>query len=1577
MAAGESKGGSVTAEQPSPETAAALEKLREKLLDISLRNRLIHSPVGKDRGRQLAVVDELSDEIFEILHLQGKQMRFAPSQDEAPAASSDEDEEDVYLPNGQGESTPPAAHHVDRILQTRLTPDRLQKRLLNLYRSAREVEEEQGVSVLFLALGFLRWYESDSSELARHAPLILLPVDIERSNAKGRFRLTRRDQDLEPNLSLGAKLTNDFGLKLPDLPENDEWLPSDYFERVASAVSPQKRWRVLPNTMELSFYSFAKFLMWRDLDPENLNPDSAGSGMEQLLGGTGFEPGASLFAADENLDRRFPDIKELGHILDADTSQTQVLAAARKGRNLVVQGPPGTGKSQTIANMIAGAVLDGKRVLFVAEKRAALDVVHDRLVRCGLGPLCLELHSHKANRRLVYEDLKRTLDLGRPAEVGKHEYARLRQVRDALNQLSALLHRVDETTGETPYRVLGRLAALAEQACPPPDLRIAGSAGWSRDEFEERAAAVRTLAERTGEHGSERGHRWRGVRRRLGPMDRKRLTDALRVGIGRLDALQEEFQTVHGTGATHLEAIESTLELLGSLSEQPSGTRELLLENPALFSRLDRSITLCQTVHSFQSLRDGLRSEVTENALSQEWDEVRSRIAQSGKGWFRWFDAGYRDAAGQLRSAQRSADRKLDHRERLALLDRLLECRRSAEAIRQDDAPAGREIFGHSWSDEETKVETLLPALRWAAAQAERLGSAAAAREQLAAIPPKSALRSLAGRLQKALSAWPAAWDEIAALVELDLKETFGVENAEAIPLVTLRERLSSWAADPQGAEDWHRLSAAARGVSELGLDEFREHLAEGRLSVEHAGQTLEWVRAEAVWNRLRAGEPQLDSIDGEDRTRKVEEFKALDRKLLDLTAGQVALKHFQALPLGAAGQIGLVRRELAKKKRHLKLRQLLDDAGEAVAAIKPVFLMSPLSIAQYLKPGRLTFDLLLIDEASQVRPADAMGAVMRCRQLVVVGDQKQLPPTSFFDREVAVEEDDEDPYAVQAGDMESILSLCEARGMPGGMLRWHYRSQHPSLIAVSNHEFYEDRLVFPPSPRSSGDRTGLSFVPVNGVYERGRSRRNPEEAEAVAEAVLVHAREHPGETLGVVALSVAQRDAIRNRMEFRRAEFSELEAFCREGEDEAFFVKNLENVQGDERDVIFISIGYGKDEDGYFSQNFGPVSSEGGERRLNVLFTRARKSCRVFASIRHDDIRLDTARRAGPRVLKRYLQYAETGEMDIPIPTGGEPDSPFEEAVASALQSHGYRVAAQVGSAGFRIDLAVYDPDDAGRFLLAVECDGARYHSSNWARERDRLRQSVLEQKGWTFHRIWSTDWFYGRDRELEKLLEAIERTRTGGASAGSGAAPPPQTPVVRSEGAPGRSLDLRPYRESDFVIPESGGCELWEAEPACLERHVAQIVEVEGPVHEDEVVRRLCSLWGYRRTGSRIRSSVEAAIRRAVEMRRIHWNGGEADRFLHRRVEDQEVPVRDRRAVGSAGLRKVERLPPAEVRTAILLAVERSVGISAPECADEVARIFDLRPGRDMRALVEQMAAQLVAAGRLERRANELRCC
>ncbi len=1616
--------------QPDPSLRRVIELLRRQLLDISKRNRLTNTPVGKRYARQLEIVDERSDEVFRILYGEGKKMTFeadpdaAESEGDAANVDDSEGQATIFVPDAAAPGTgPPLAHHVDRKLRTALAAEPLQKRLLTLYRGARSLEEEQGVSVLFLALGFLRWY--DTSDVERFAPLVLLPVDLERDNARGRFRLALRDQDLAANLSLGAMLENDFALKLPDLPDDADWQPSPYFQRVRAAVSSQPRWQVDGDVMVLGFYSFAKFLMWRDLAPENDWGGVAGPERNPLVSNLllrGFEGLADVPGQSANLDERFPDPGDLGHILDADASQTRVIAAAREGESMVVQGPPGTGKSQTIANIIAVAARDGKRVLFVAEKRAALDVVHARLEKCGLGPLCLELHSHKAVRRHVYGELKGMLEPGSPLRADDQqlndqgfEVEQVVEVRDELNRLTALLHEVDEASGETPYAVMGRLALLDGRGVVQPDFVIDGADSWSAAEFKHRMVAAANLADVVAEHGTEREHPWRGAKRKLAVFERRALTKPL-------EAAQEKFRAARSllasaacqTGLpspTTFEGRHEAIRRLKAAADAPEFAGRLLGAG-AVLDRMVEVRSLFDEVRKLQEARATLLKDCIESALDVDWAETRLDLGAHGESLLRWFSGTWRQASARVKAALRPGwwGGRL---EQIELLDRLVRYRKLRLGVEREDA-LGRAVLGQAWRGENTDLSGVLPAMVWIAAEAKVAGSVLAVKQWFEGVPKGLDCAGVAESLRRTFADWVGAFDAVVDAVDLDCAVAFGgpvagggetfaalsghagasirsgagelqrssADLLESVEFQQMDSRMAGWIDNLDAYDGWWWLEIAALAATEHGLDPIRQRVADGSLPPESVRDVLSFVRAEALWKRFRREHPGLESVRGLKRTAAVKRFKLLDAQLLEMASRHLRRGHFRALPTGAAGQMGIVRGECNKKARHMPLRRLLDRAGEAVATIKPVLLMSPLSVAQFLRPGGLTFDLLLIDEASQVKPADALGAVLRSRQVIVVGDQKQLPPTAFFDRQISGDDlddegddgpDDDVLPGLAVADMESILSLCEARAMTPLMLEWHYRSMHPSLIEVSNNEFYDDRLVCPPSPSRASEDFGLSlFLVEDGVYDRGGRRNNQREAEVVVGEVLRHAREQPELSLGVVALSVAQRDTIQDQVEYMRSRIPELDAFCSEGRDEPFFVKNLENVQGDERDVIFISVGYGRDSEGKLVQSFGPVSGPGGERRLNVLFTRAKRQCRVFSSIRHEDVRPAAARHRGPGVLRRFLEYAQTGEMAMPPDDEGKADSAFERAVTFALEERGYEVVAQVGSAGFQIDLAVCDPDREGRFLLAVECDGARYHSSSWARERDRLRQAVLEQKGWTFHRIWSTDWFYDRDVELQKLLEAIEGARAARGTDSEPTESGPSSPPVRPEPpeVPGPEPVPRvPYREASFEI------ELHEAPFRTTADWVAMIVEVEGPVHIEEVGRRLSRHWGYKRAGSRIQKRVAEAVTALNGRGLIRVSGAGKALFLEP-AKSREVEVRDRGGVESATLRKVAMLPPVEVRAAILQAVERNIGIDSADCAREVARAFGFKvTSAGLRRLVVAEAERLGAAGRLIRQGEELR--
>lgn len=1388
----------------APQLLARLEEARRELLDLSARNRLIHTPRGGGRARNIEIRDERSLLVFERLVRDRRAMSFLPAviadpppakppadpaADPAPktpiAASAAGAEESADSGNSAAETAAsaepapleqpedeaaPAERHADSKLQTALASEALQKRLLAIYYDARTFAEEQGVNILYLALGFLEWYEEPAAREPRFGPLLLVPVQLERQNAQARFRLRWTEDEIVTNLSLRARLERDFGLELPDVPELDELLPTDYFAAVGQAVEGQPRWKVHADEMTLWFFSFARFLMYRDLAPDRW-PDTRRLDEHALVSGLlgdGFPGEPPLFDEDDPLDEVLPP-GELHHVVDADSSQAVVIEEARRGRNLVVQGPPGTGKSQTIANLIAVAVKDGKRVLFVAEKMAALSVVQRRLDGVGLGAMCLELHSHKASKRLVLEELARTLDQSRPRVRGlKDNLEGLQAARDRLNAHAVALHEPLEPAGATAFQAITALVRLRAEGAPPARIELAEAGRWSNEEFARREALVREVAEHAAALGSPAEHAWRGVRLQgVLPTDVARLTARLPAALERLETVQSAAiplgEALGLPAAMTRDELEQQVWLAERWLAAPPLDRQALADDVWQLRRRE----IAQLVSAGQSLsilRKSLQGVVAPAAWSADTTRIRRDLAAHGRSWLRAFDAQYRVAkAGLAGLLVATPPRGLDAR--LKILDQLAEAQQARWQLEGNRATAqlGAAAFGKRWAGADSDWGALATIERWEAETA-----AGAPRDEHRPMAPRladaNALTAAAKAARVAADRLRGEFEQLERDYQLDVPTAFGVQRLDAAPLAEVAARLQAWRSKPEGLSHWTAYYVRWGRLAEQGLGGLAALLQSGDVLAAELRSELQMLRHESLLREALRRYPELAVFSGPAHEQAIAEFCALDVRRIELARREVLAAHLAGVAKAEKelGELAIIRREIEKKRRHLPLRQLLRVAGQAVQAIKPVFMMSPISVAQFLEPGGLEFDLLVIDEASQVRPVDALGALARAGQIVVVGDDRQLPPTRFFDLTV------DDAAAAASADLsaaalESVLGLCTAQNVRSQMLRWHYRSRHHSLIAVSNREFYDGRLFVVPSPESAGATAGLRFHSIeNGVFDRGGTATNRLEAQAVAQAAVDHARAHPELSLGVGAFSVAQRDAILDELERLRRSERDCEGFFAADKPDPFFVKNLENIQGDERDVIFISVGYGPDSGGAVSMNFGPLNAEGGERRLNVLITRARQRCEVFSSLRPDQIDLRRSQARGVQALKTFLTFAESGQLGPARTAPDDREPAFAELVGRALKSAGYRVEQQTGAAAFFLDLAVFDPQQPHRQILGIACDGESYRAARWARDRDRLRRQVLEDRGWQVHRIWSADWLHRPEAELQRLLAAIQAARS-----------------------------------------------------------------------------------------------------------------------------------------------------------------------------------------------------------------------
>ncbi|MCH9027043.1 MAG: DUF3320 domain-containing protein [Proteobacteria bacterium] len=1535
----------------NPHVLAHLEKARKELLDLGLRNSLLNY---RARSNRIDVIDELSDQVYKMLVTDGKKMCFVP----LPGEKIDKMDEDLFLSlsesdqdwstifaedeeQDQQSTVGIAARYTDNKLQTRLASESLHARLLKIYRAARTFLEEQGVNTLYLAIGFLHWYDANSSEIVRKAPLILVPVELSRKSAKSRFWVKYSESELSINLSLAEKLKDILGVELPEI--NGEDLDvKNYFNAVSRSIESQTRWIIKSDEICLGFFSFGKFLMYKDLDLSKWPEDSTAHSNEVIdaLLGVGFTEPSTDISPDDDQDPLPADIS-VHQVVDADSSQTAAIVAVQQGKSILIQGPPGTGKSQTITNLIADCLANGKTVLFVAEKMAALEVVKRRLDHIDLGDSILELHSHKTNKKALLGELHRTLDLGKPT-LGKTkvDLTSLAQIEKRLDDYAGAINKPVSNSGFSPNYLIGKRRELIGSGSRNLELQIDKMSEWSWFDIQQKQALVRQYEAVLERFGIPEKHPFFGSR--LGvllPTDESSIERSLSEATQSLESLMAT--TAELSSRLHLSRPNCILDV-----DIYIRAAERAIEAPHLVGvrvnsaewqvRRDDLKKLCDSGRKMFELKSGRDDLLIEESWAFDVLSIRHALINYTDKWWRFFSSEYRREKKRL--AGLCVNGLPDGRHSLLpVVDDILEYQRNARIFEPLEG-LGSTLYGAQWQGLSSDWDVLNGLANWIVLLYEEIGEGKIPDGLIAFLAGDPELRGLSGlvsRISKAIPNWQTNKEIV--LEKLGMPSNFFGDlrfDEIVMKLGFLKENLSRL----------HEVTAYNNVVAELedmGLSKLVELTASttpGEVQLETAIE-LEWV--EKLLKEAYNSRTALQRFDRSRHEQDIKEFCKLDTGQFLQNRAILAKKHWDLLPNFNAGEVGIIRREINRKRGHMPIRRLLGEAGRAIQQIKPVFMMSPLSIANFLQPGGHSFDVLIFDEASQIKPVDAFGAILRCKQVVVVGDDKQMPPTNFFDSLVGPTNDDDENIVA---DMESILGLFISQGCRQIMLKWHYRSQDESLIAVSNYEFYNNKLILFPAPGNHPTARGLQFLHLpNTAYERGTTRTNPREAQAIALEVMKHAKSRPTETLGVVAFSKVQRDAIEMQLELIRRKDESCENFFAHSHDEPFFTKNLENVQGDERDTIFISIGYGKTKEGYLAMDFGPVNRNGGERRLNVLISRAKQTCRVFANFESGDLDLNRSSQRGVAVLKTFLNYAKTRVLDVPDLGSDETDSPFEDSVILALRRLGYEVRSQIGSGGFKLDIGVVDVERPGSYILGIECDGATYHSAKWARDRDRLREEVLKRLGWRIHRIWSTDYFRDPEKEIRRVAEAIERAKISrGAPANkSDRNADEEFRVERSVKSPSVK---DPTVASDYWMADIsvslGGKGLHELSMQRFAEYIEMVVDIEAPVHNEEVLRRIMEACGVNRAGSRIKTAYLSALNTAVRSRKsikkikgFLWPAGGA-----------KIKVRDRTGLDNSA-RNLKMIAPEEIALAFETAVKRSHSIVGDELIAVVAKSFGLQ--------------------------------
>lgn len=1516
-----------------------------RLNDLSRRNQLLY--FKPTHSLTLQVAFPYARELFQRIVDDEKTLYFPESTTSQLLSSSNNDESISSEKVTISENGPSSVQKKDAKAgkPNEITPENKQdapKVLRNLYSKARSAQEEHGIHILYLAFGMLRWTEtqSEDSELIS-SPLVLVPVNLKRKSVLSPFNIELADEDLQINLSLRVKLEQDFNLKLPDLPEQDGDILNEYWSSIRDLVEPFN-WSISEQVM-LSVFKPAQQILINDLIKNQERIRTNPLLMHLINPDTPINLNVSDLTTAPQLDARVTPHNTF-QVLDADSSQQEVIEAAKAGLSFIVQGPPGTGKSQTITNIIAEFIAANKTVLFVSEKMAALDVVYRRLQATDLDQYCLVLHSEKTSRKSIVDELTKSSEGEGPLrkhaspEIISRSLNELVEHRQKLNRYFHALHHIPPPTltklEKSAYQAIAELSRQTEKDLPSvrfsdSDLRTTNSEKLRKrwDELKRLPAYAQTLQ-------SPDTNPWAGVQQTEDLISNQRQDIEHMLDV--LSEIDTRFTNDFWQLSNSLKQPNPlTLKQVRQLLTLFDGS---LMKTAAHFS-LRYPISKEQKENLEQICRF-FKPEIMQMPIDSIIDQLEKHLAQVRL--MRGFSGEYRRLSKEL------SDIQLLQANDTKRLDMLKVARRLLNDLGDEHSQLQRDELNTLHSQVMDHCQIISTAAQ--------------------------TLRHLYGN-----------------------KPPLVLRDVDDIPF----EEISNWAKarrEQLGAlSDWIECQRVLSQMREIGLESFINQMRGTSFPLSKWPEVYWYSFHEHYLDLLMQEFPVLREFDRDTYIQAQAKFQELDRRVIKLTRDRIQAQRMPSqsvqswVGISASSEENILRSEARKQRKHKPLRKLFAEIPNLILKLRPCLLMSPLTVGQYLDPNKYEFDLVIFDEASQIPPEHAIGAIIRAKQVIIAGDRKQLPPTRFFDT-VENDSDVEDENEVNSDvvSFDSILDEADAANFPSKMLLWHYRSKDESLIAFSNFHFYNNRLMtFPSSIRPLKDEEKyLEFVPVPlGIYQRG-SGVNRIEAEHVVKIMAAHIRANPKISLGVITFNQAQQHLIELLWEKALQQDSELRFLVDKPRAEELFVKNLESVQGDERDIIIFSIGYGKDETGRLRLNFGPLNQAGGERRLNVSITRARQKVQLVTSIQPEDIDLRRSESKGLELLQQYMRFTRDGlqALQTEPPSGDRDalqfDSPFEKSVYDALTQKDLILHSQVGVSGYRIDLAVVDSVKPSRYILGIECDGATYHSSSTARERDRLRQDILENLGWRIHRIWSQAWFKSPAHEIEKIMRLLEDIRDDShtplnditASVETVQDKTPKVTVPNDESTKNVMRDQE--RLSEETIP--GWVEPYEVtklptsqidltsdltQNQAVSRLFQKLVEQEGPIRFEIAIKRIADACGVHKVGNRIHENTKNVVNALVKQG-----------FIERRDEflwwPNTITITVRARYGDNEKRSIVDIAPEEIELCMCNLLRDTLSLTEDDLLTSTARIFGIRRiGKDVRAALASRFEALLKTNRIVR--------
>jgi superfamily I DNA and/or RNA helicase len=1266
-------------------------------------------------------------------------------------------------------------------LETKQTGADLMRLLDELRKGAKSSLEEKGFNSLFLVLGTLKWFDPEKPNEIYVSPILLVPVRLEKKGRKApEFTLHSTDEDTSVNFLLLNKLRDEFNITLPDSENVPKLSYENFLDAVRNAIAKQPDWKV-EETAHITLFQDAKAAMIQDLEQN-----------QQKIANHPILRGLALKRTPDNVNRpAIPQEQELDkidpsliyQICDADSSQQVVIEAVKQGLSCVVQGPPGTGKSQTIVNIIAELIGQKKKVLVVAEKQTALEVVFKRLKDSKLEDACLNLHHQGTTKaKDFFNELDQTVtQLSQRNELQQRDwdtfFKPLRDCRQILNNHAVSLHKREQPLNKSAFDLYGEILRLKREEIPVLEFNIYNLQEWS----ETRLWNAKNLLDKLGQFEAI----FRGRQKTIwssSPLQSQSWSSDINKDLrANLDNLSSGIKLAQDTVASLKQLLKITepLQTLSDLDklqpavahiiDAPAGIESWSLSTDVPY--LQRLCSELQTkIRNYQTINSELNVKYASEFFNSDWLELRKLFLRKFTKFFFFIQPAY---CQWLKAKKRERQRLLNLRQDqnqvseqvlIADIEKAIDRQNILNGL-QDPQYQARKAFGSSFDAEMTDLEGIERGLEWLETlnKQRQLDKKAVVK----VITSKESYQELEPLLQNLEASLSKIKEGFKFLREHFPKKTmtgFGVLEKE--PLTKVEDFRKQAHAELDLFQHLLDYQDIMRQLEANGTKEFLSKLRDSNIpsnnwfSVLQKGVYENWLRY------IHDDNSDLRNFNRDLHERKINEFSNKDKEQYEIAMQRLRQLHaeywqeWSTQPEGEQ-QWELLKKEKKKQRGQQKIRQFIKNAPQLVTTLKPCWLMSPLAVSQYVDADAVEFDVVIFDEASQVCTEDAISSIMRAKQLIVVGDDQQLPPTSYFKSTASDDNNDEEEEVY-----ESLLDECSALSiMKNRTLSWHYRSQDESLIAFSNQKFYNSKLISFPNPVKDASRGVYFHFAEGGIYDRGGRGDNIREAKEVAKLTVQHFQQYPQQSLGIITSSKQQAKAISEQLNRISVQHPEIEEFCQDNSGK-FFIKPIDEVQGDERDVIFLSFGFGFDNEkrDKLNHSFGYLSKiqqDLGRRRLNVAITRAKCKFVLVASIKAENFDAEKGQQAA--LLKEYFAYAQSCGQKLDEKLGDDTsvaNLPFEEDIYQVLTERGYAVKKRVGRSAYPIDLVVIDTRKlkTEEYLLGIVCDGGTYRKYPTARDRDRLRQEVLQKLGWRIYRIWSREWNRDRDSQINQLIDHIK---------------------------------------------------------------------------------------------------------------------------------------------------------------------------------------------------------------------------